>query len=126
MAARGDFLAATDVSRLAQGIAAAFGRISEIEGTATSLTGRSGTIQSGDRLFAASFRTNVWTGRVQSFNAIDYFTSLSSGGTPASVDSRFPVAASRNILTSTAVNTAAVFPTGAADFTNLSTTQRAR
>lgn len=125
MAARGDFLAATDVGRLAQGIAAAFGRISEIEGTATSLTGRSGTIQSGDRLFAASFRTNVWTGRVQSFNAIDYFTSLSSGGTPASVDSRFPVAASRNILTSTAVSTAAVFPTGAADFNNLSTTQRA-
>ncbi|MCU0951385.1 MAG: PilC/PilY family type IV pilus protein [Burkholderiaceae bacterium] len=125
MAARGDFLAATDVATLAQGIAAAFGRINEIEGTATNLTGRSGTIQPNDRLFAASFRTNVWTGRLQSFDAMQFFNSLSSGSSPTSIDSRFPAAASRNILTSTAVTTAAVFPTGAADFTNLSPAQRA-
>ncbi len=124
MAARGDFLAATDVGRLAQSIAAAFGRINEIEGTATSLTGRSGTIQSGDRLFAASFRTNVWTGRVQSYDAVAYFTALSSGNEPASVDSRFPAPASRNMLTSTAVSTAATLPTGAANFTDLSPAQR--
>lgn len=126
MAARGDFLAAADVGTLAAGIAAAFGRISEVEGTATALTGRSGTVQTGDRLFAAGFRTNVWTGRVQSFDALQYFNALSSGAPPPSIDSRFPAAGSRNILTSTAVGTAAVFPTGAADFTNLSAEQRAQ
>jgi type IV pilus assembly protein PilY1 len=125
MAARGDFLAAADVSRLAQGVAAAFTAIGQIEGSATSLTGRSGTLQSGDRLFAASFRTNVWTGRLQSFDAVQYFQELAVGTTPVSVDSRFPAAASRNVLTSTASGTAAVFPTGAGDFGNLSTAQQA-
>jgi len=124
MAARGDFLAAADVGKLSQGVAAAFTAIGQIEGSATSLTGRSGTLQTGDRLFAASFRTNVWTGRVQSFDAVDYFQGLSTGTTPPSIDSRFPAPASRNMLTSSANGTAVTFPTGSADFTNLSVAQR--
>ena len=125
MSARGDFLSAADVGRLSQGVAAAFTAIGQIEGTATSLTGRSGTLQTGDRLFAASFRTNVWTGRVQSFDAVDYFQGLATSTTPPSVDSRFPAPASRNMVTSSAVNTAVVFPTGAANFSNLSAAQQA-
>jgi type IV pilus assembly protein PilY1 len=124
LAARGNFLAAADVGRLSQGVAAAFTAIGEIEGTATSLTGRSGTLQTGDRLFAASFRTNVWTGRVQSFDAVAYFQGLANSTTPPSIDSRFPAAASRNILTSSANGTAVAFPTGASDFTNLNAAQR--
>jgi len=125
LAARGNFLSAADVNRLAQGVAAAFSAIGEIEGTATALTGRSGTLRAGERVFAASFRTNAWTGRLQSFDAQAYFAGLAAGVPPASIDSRFPAPALRNILTSTAMNTAVSFPTGAGDFGNLSPAQRA-
>jgi type IV pilus assembly protein PilY1 len=130
MASRGDFLAATDVGRLSQGVASAFTAIGAIEGSGTALTGRSGTLRTGERLFAAIFRTNVWTGRVQSFDAAEYFLNLASSTNPPSVDSRFPAAASRNILTSTVNGSGSVvattFPTGASDFTNLSAAQRAQ
>ncbi len=123
-AARGNFLSAADVNRLSQGVAAAFTAIGEIEGTATALTGRSGTLRAGDRVFAASFRTNAWTGRVQSFDATAYFAGLGASTATPSVDSRFPAPASRNILTSTGPGTAVTFPTGAADFGNLSSAQQ--
>lgn|GEM_PF-1130227 len=130
-AARGNFLSAADVGRLAQGVAAAFTAIGEIEGTATALTGRSGTLRAGDRVFAASFRTNAWTGRLQSFDAQAYFANLGMDDSLPSADprdprdSRFPAPASRNVLTSSASGTAVAFPTGAADFGSLSSGQQA-
>jgi type IV pilus assembly protein PilY1 len=125
-AARGNFLSVADVDRLAQGVAAAFEEIQETPGTATALTGRSGTLRAGDRVFAASFRTIAWTGRVQSFDANEYFAELNVGTpTERAVNSRFPAPASRNILTSNGPGTAVTFPTGAADFGNLSSAQQA-
>jgi type IV pilus assembly protein PilY1 len=126
LAARGDFLSATDVSGLAAGIASAFTAIGQLTGSSTALTGRSGTVRQGDRLFQATFQTNVWSGRLQSFDAVAYYNALSGTALDAGVSQRFPAPASRNVLTSTALlGSGVAFPTGSADFTNLTAAQRA-
>lgn len=124
LAARGDFLAATDVPALAQGVRNAFEKIAETSGTGSALAGRSGTLRANDRLFIGGFRTVVWTGRIQSFDALAYFNGLSTGVTPPSFDSRFPAPTSRNVLTSTANGSGAVFPANATQMSLLSSAQR--
>lgn len=115
LAGRGDFLAAPNVSLLAQGIANAFSAIAQIDASASSFGGRSGTLTAGDRLFQASFRTQSWTGRVDSFNA-QALLSASTNGTaepssaPDRVGSNFPAWDEREIFTATARQTGVVFP----------------
>jgi type IV pilus assembly protein PilY1 len=123
LASRGNFLTATDIGQLADGVKNAFEDINEVDGIGSALAGRSGTLRAGDRLFVGGFRTVVWSGRIQSFDAVDYFSGLASQPptTPVSYDSRFPAAAARNILTSTAKNTAVLFPTS--DLSGLSAEQ---
>jgi type IV pilus assembly protein PilY1 len=105
MAGRGDFLAATDVDRLAQGVANIFTKIAEKPGAATALTGRSATIDTGDRVFLASFVTNRWSGRVDSFDAIEWTRALSSGNAEPALlaSSKLPAPGvrSQTIFTST-------------------------
>ena len=105
MAARADFLAATDVAGLATGIASAFARIGEVEGAATAFTGRSASVEAGDRLYSASFITNRWTGRVEAYDALALNSAFQSGSAPPSsiFTSNFPTSGARNIVTSTAV-----------------------
>jgi type IV pilus assembly protein PilY1 len=116
LSARGDFLTAADVSLLASSISNAFSAIAETNGSATSVGGRSATLQANDRLFLASFTTNRWTGRVESFNAPAWYAAAGNG-TPAPttapdrVVSNFPAWNSRNIFTATALNTGLDFPT---------------
>jgi type IV pilus assembly protein PilY1 len=105
MAARGDFLAATDVASLAASVASAFARIAEVEGSATAVGGRSGTLRAGDRLYFANFVTNRWTGKLDAYDALAWFNAASAGSAePAPVAvSNFPAVSARNILTSTGV-----------------------
>jgi type IV pilus assembly protein PilY1 len=129
LAARGDFLSAANVSLLAQGIANAFSAIQEIDGSATSVGGRSATFQVDDRIYLASFRTGRWTGRIDSFNAAAWNAAAINGTpepttAPDRVTSNFPAPDSRSIFTSTALTTPVAFPTDASDFTNLLAAQR--
>lgn len=110
MASRGNFLAATDLRDLAQGVKDAFEDINEVNGVGSALAGRSGTLRAGDRLFIGGFTTVRWTGRIQSFDAVEYFNAV--GAPPTSADSRFPAASARNMLTSVDRNTGLVLPTG--------------
>jgi hypothetical protein len=129
LAARGDFLSAANVSLLAQGIANAFSAIQEIEGSATSVGGRSATFQVGDRVFFGSFRTGRWTGRIDSFDAVAWNTAAINGTAepttaPDRVSTSFPTPNSRSIFTATALTTGVAFPTDATDFNNLTAAQR--
>ncbi|MCA3216993.1 MAG: hypothetical protein ING59_00190 [Burkholderiales bacterium] len=115
LAARGDFLTAGSVGLLAQGIANAFSAISEVNGSATSVGGRSATLQANDRLFFASFTTNRWTGRVESFNGLAWSNAVRNNTPPPTtapdrVVSSFPSWDSRNIFTATGLNTGIAFP----------------
>jgi type IV pilus assembly protein PilY1 len=102
MAARADFLAASDVGSLAQSVAAAFQAIGETEGSATALTGRSASLQAGDLLYLASFITARWTGELAAYRALDWFAAVRAGAAePAPVwRASFPAAGSRVIMTS--------------------------
>lgn len=100
MVSRGDFLAAPSVDQLRQGIVTSFQAIGTTDGSATSITGRSSSIQPGDRFFSAGYRTNTWIGRVQSFDAAAYITAVNSNQPlPDAANARFAAASSRNILT---------------------------
>jgi type IV pilus assembly protein PilY1 len=128
LAARGDFLSAANVSLLAQGIANSFSAIQEIEGSSTSVGGRSATFQAGDRIYLASFRTGRWSGRIDSFDAAAWNAAAINGtaepnAAPDRVSTSFPT--SRSIITATALLTGVAFPTDAADFNNLTVAQRA-
>lgn len=122
MAARADFLTATDVSSLAASVASAFARIVEVEGTATSVGGRSSSLRAGDLLYFASFVTNRWTGKIDAFNAVAWFDAVRAGtAEPAPVaTTNFPSPNGRNILTSTARLGSGV----AFNFASLSAAQR--
>ena len=101
MASRGLFLDAPSVETLKQSIVGAFQAIGIVDSSSTSITGASATVSEGDRFFAAGFRTSVWFGRLQSYDAEAYFNSVKNGTVlPTAANARFPVAASRNILTS--------------------------
>jgi type IV pilus assembly protein PilY1 len=128
LAGRGDFLAATDVRRLAESTRAAFEVLNAQPGAQTTVTGRSASLRSGDRLFDARFTTVDWTGAVRSYDAVDYFNALEAGTTPASIDSRFPAPLSRNVATSTCKSGAAcrrAFPRDATEVGALPAAQRA-
>lgn len=131
LAARGDFLAATNVSLLAQSIANVFDAIGEREGSGSALAARSSSIRAGDRLFYASFFTNSWIGRVTSFDAVAYATAIVNNTpepstSPNRVVNTFPAPGSRNIFTSNGVLAAGTsFPTVAADMANLDAAQQA-
>lgn len=101
MAGRGDFLAATDVRQLAVQTRGAFEVLNDTGGSQTTITGRSASLNAGDRLFAASFRTRAWTGTLQSFDAAEYFAALSAGVNPTGgIPSRFRAPAARVVKTS--------------------------
>ena len=99
MVSRGDFLAAPSVDQLRQGIVSAFQAIGTTDGSATSITGRSSSVQPGDRFFSAGYRTSTWIGRLQSFDAQEYMTAVNSGQSlPSAANARFDASA-RNMLT---------------------------
>jgi type IV pilus assembly protein PilY1 len=99
MASRGNFLSASNVDSLTQSIRDVFREIAVQDVSATSLTGRSGNLQPGDRLFSASYTTSRWNGRLASHDALQYAAGTTSGGFPAWRDSN---PNNRVIMTATA------------------------
>lgn len=97
MASRGNFLSASNVDSLTQSIRDVFKEIAVQDVSATSLTGRSGNLQAGDRLFSASYTTSRWNGRLISYDALQYVAGTASGF-PAWRDSN---PANRVIMTAT-------------------------
>jgi len=123
LAGRGDFLAANSVAELAQSVAAVFDSIGEQEGSATTLTARSASLRSGDRIYLASFMTGRWTGQLSAYDALGWFNALRNGtAEPAPIwSASFPVWSARTLLTSTgSVGSGTTFDA----LSNLTPTQR--
>jgi type IV pilus assembly protein PilY1 len=97
MASRGNFLSASNVDSLTQSIRDVFKEIAVQDVSATALTGRSGNLQAGDRLFSASYTTSRWNGRLISYDALQFVAGTASGF-PAWRDSN---PANRIIMTAT-------------------------
>ena len=108
---RGDFFAAASPQQLRQGIVDALQQILAENASGSALAVSSGSAAAGNLVVQASFRTDVWDGSVRTVDALDLVNFLRGGPPPASRwTANFPVqAVNRNIITSTAVNTAVPF-----------------
>lgn len=104
MASRGNYLAATDIGALAASMASALATIVSITGSGSAPAMTRSRVESGDRVFVASFRTNEWFGELQSYDGIAYVDQLRSNGTLAAAplwNASFPAWTARSIFTST-------------------------
>jgi type IV pilus assembly protein PilY1 len=61
-----NYFPVTDPSRMAQTMRSVFNRISEQAGAATAVSVSSGSLDTGNRVYSASFRSGKWTGDVVS------------------------------------------------------------
>ncbi|WP_244292433.1 pilus assembly protein [Xanthomonas hyacinthi] len=105
---RGDFVVATDPDGFVQGITSALSAITERTGSFSNVSASSTSLNSGTRLFQATYKSGLWTGDVAA-----YAVSASGVATTASwrASERIP-ATNRKIFTSDGT-AGAVFPTAA-------------
>ncbi len=57
-----NYFPVTDPSRMAETMRAVFNRISEEAGSASAVSASSGSLETGNRIYSASFRSGKWTG----------------------------------------------------------------
>jgi type IV pilus assembly protein PilY1 len=110
----GDFFSANSPAALRSALDAVFSAINaeNASGTAPGLS--SSSVGAGNVIVQSGFFTNTWEGYVQAFDQVALVNFLISGGvapTPAWL-LNFPAPASRNIYTSTAINTPVTFDWG--------------
>jgi type IV pilus assembly protein PilY1 len=121
LASTGDFYSANSPGSLRASLAAVFEDLSSVDSAGTGVGISNSTIVAGELLVQSGFATNTWEGTVAAFDAkaqIDFLNGV--GAAPAAVwTNKFPAPALRNIVTSTAQNTAAAF-----DWCSISAAQR--
>jgi type IV pilus assembly protein PilY1 len=102
LAARGDFLSATDVEALAKQVAAFFNVVSEQESSASRVAVTSSVVQTTERVYVGSFWTGRWTGQLRAYQADTWFDAVTKNtALPAALwEARLPAAKDRNVLTS--------------------------
>jgi type IV pilus assembly protein PilY1 len=103
----GDFFSAQSPSALKSALEAVFSAISaeNAAGTAPGLS--SSSVGAGNVIVQSGFFTNTWEGYVQAYDQVALLTFLKSGGAAPTPlwNANFPAPASRNLYTSTAINT---------------------
>jgi type IV pilus assembly protein PilY1 len=113
----GDFFSANSPAALRAALEAVFSAISaeNAAGTAPGLS--SSTVGAGNVIVQSGFFTNTWEGYVQAYDQVALLNFLRFGGTvPTPLwNANFPAPASRNLLTSTDINTIVPFDWGSLD-----------
>ncbi len=112
LASRGDFYAANDTAQLKSGILSAFREIVTLRGSAGGVAVTGAGITGSSQAYFPSYVTGKWTGTLRAYASTD-LELLAAGNvvTPAWTAS-VPGSATRNMLTSTARNSATSFQAG--------------
>ncbi len=109
LASRGDFYAASDTTSLKTAILNAFRDMVTLEGSAGGVAVTGAGISGSSQAYFPSYVTGKWTGSLRAYSSKD-LELLAGGGSPAPAwSATVPPVASRNMLTSTALNKATNF-----------------
>jgi type IV pilus assembly protein PilY1 len=100
MASGGNFYSAANPQQLAGDIASAFAQFATVTASGTSVGAPGVNVFAGNQVFTASFKTQVWTGSVNAYEAASYVNALAANQIPtpqwsASIPTR------RTLLTTT-------------------------
>lgn len=111
LATRGDFYSANDPDQMRGRVRGVFRAIAEQAFSGTGLGSTSAQLTVGTTLYRASFRTQVWSGQLEAFDALD--TAMAAKNAlpqpPALWQASFPAWDARNLVTSTGKNSALPF-----------------
>jgi len=123
LASRGDFYSANDPEQMKGRIKGVFRAIAEQDFSGSGIGTTSAQLAVGSTLFRASFRTQVWTGSLAAYDAIAMATAAKNAQPEPNPlwGATFPAWNQRNIITSTALNTAIPFTS----FNSLTAAQQA-
>lgn len=107
---RGDFYAAASPQQLRQSILAALQQILAENASGSALAVSSSSAAAGNLVIQAGFRTDVWDGSVRAVDSLELINFLQGGPQPTDRwQANFPLPIDRNIVTSTAFNSAVPF-----------------
>jgi len=112
LASRGDFYAARDTAALKAGIQSAFSAALAQQGSAGGVAVTGAGITGSSQAYFPSYTTGKWTGSLRAYSSADLEALAQGTAVTPAWSATVPAPASRNVLTSTARNSATTFQSG--------------